>query len=295
MHMKQPKILDDDSLQGINLIFRIQDNVDSMSRTSRKIGAYITENPDALVQFTISQLANKIGVSTSSITRFCQSLGYSGYPQFKFYATQQSNQIILDNQDIDENDSLSAIKQKLLNHYTKNIEKAIQALTPQAMNQIITLVRKAQRIYFFSHGGSSASALIGQILFMQIGIPAFSFTELSMASMAASQMQRGDIAIGISSSGNAKTAVDALRIARSNGATTVGITGFSNTHLAYYSDLLLCYSLAVEDIRLMHVSRMCETAILGVIQNWILQKGLDADGDKRLQIAKNAFMSARYI
>ncbi len=293
--MKQPKILDDDSLQGINLIFRIQDNVDSMSRTSRKIGAYITENPDALVQFTISQLANKIGVSTSSITRFCQSLGYSGYPQFKFYATQQSNQIILDNQDIDENDSLSAIKQKLLNHYTKNIEKAIQALTPQAMNQIITLVRKAQRIYFFSHGGSSASALIGQILFMQIGIPAFSFTELSMASMAASQMQRGDIAIGISSSGNAKTAVDALRIARSNGATTVGITGFSNTHLAYYSDLLLCYSLAVEDIRLMHVSRMCETAILGVIQNWILQKGLDADGDKRLQIAKNAFMSARYI
>ena len=163
------------------------------------------------------------------------------------------------------------------------------------MNQIITLVRKAQRIYFFSHGGSSASALIGQILFMQIGIPAFSFTELSMASMAASQMQRGDIAIGISSSGNAKTAVDALRIARSNGATTVGITGFSNTHLAYYSDLLLCYSLAVEDIRLMHVSRMCETAILGVIQNWILQKGLDADGDKRLQIAKNAFMSARYI
>ena len=285
----------EDALQGTELIFQIQDSAESMPKTYRKIAAYILNDPDSLSRFTISQLAKKIGVCSSSITRFCQSLGYSGYPQFKFSVTQRNEQVLPDNHTMAEAGSLAAVKQKLLTNYTQSLEKTVQSLTPQLMDRVVALILKANRIYFFSHGGSSASAQLGQIMFMQIGIPAASFTEISLSAMAASQLKRGDIAIGISSSGNAKTPVDALQIAKSHGATTIGITGFSNTHLAYYSDILLCYNLSIEDIRLMHVGRICEAAVLGVIQNWLLKKSDVSETNSRLYIAKEAMMSARYI
>ena len=285
----------EEPLQGPELIFHIQDNLASMPKVYRKIANYVLENPDSITQLTITQLAQKVGTCSSSITRFFQSLGYSGYPQFKFSVAQQSEKALTNKFDIEASDSLAIVKQKLLAQYILNVERTMQSLNPQVIERVTNLIFQARRIYFFSHGGSSASALIGQILFMQIGIPASSFTEVSMVSMAASQLGRGDIAIGISSSGNAKTAVDALRIAKSYGATTVGITGFSNTHLAYFSDILLCYNLGVEDLRLMHVGRICETIVLGVIQNWLLKKSSTAETNRRLQIAKDAFMSARYI
>jgi len=66
--------------------FQIQNTFMSMSKTYQKIARYIIENPESVAQYTISQLAAKIGTCASSITRFCQSLGYNGYPQFKFAA-----------------------------------------------------------------------------------------------------------------------------------------------------------------------------------------------------------------
>lgn len=281
--------------QDTNPIFRIQDSNDSMPKTYRKIANYILENPDSPARFTISQLAKKMGVYPSSITRFCQFLGYSGYPQFKYSAAQRSDHLIQHISAIDDTDSLAEIKQKLLTNYNQGLEKVMQALTPQIMDQVVSLLLQSNRVYFFSHGGSSTSAQLGQILLMQIGIPTSSFTEISLAAMAAMQLKQGDVAIGISSSGNAKTPVDALQIARRKGATTIGISGFSNTHLAYYSDILLCYNLDVEDTRLMHVSRICETAVLGIIQNWLLKKLDTAKSSQDLQNAKQAFMSARYI
>ena len=289
---KQKKI--DESSRGSDFIFHIQSQMDSMPKSYKHIANFILQNTEGISNLTITQLAKKTGTCSSTITRFCQSLGYSGYPQFKFNITQRSI-ISMSNQEvIEKGDSLPDVIQKLLARYKYNIDETVNSLDLQTLERTVNLITKANKIYFFSHGGSGASATLGQILLMQIGIPASSYTEVSLASMAAAQLKRGDVAIGISSSGSAKTAVDALRVARNHNATTIGITGFSTSRISYYSDILLCYNLGIEDVRLMHIGRMCEAAILGIIQNAIVLKNYD-EMSKNLQTAKDAFMSARYV
>ena len=68
---------------------------------------------------------------------------------------------------MDEAGSLAAVKQKLLTNYTQSLEKTVQSLTPQLMDRVVALILKANRIYFFSHGGSRASA---QLLYGDIPV-----------------------------------------------------------------------------------------------------------------------------
>jgi len=173
------------------------------------------------------------------------------------------------------------------------LDETVSRLNGKMLERIADTIVAANRICFFGHGGSGTTAQVGQILFMQIGLPAVYFSEISTSAMAAAQLKKGDVAIGISSSGSAKTPVDALKIARAKTATTIGITGFGRSPLAYHSDLLLNYNQYVEDLRFMHISRICEISILGIIQNCILSRNF-VKMSNEMKNAKDAFMGARY-
>lgn len=278
--------------QGMNYILHIQSAFDSMPRSYQKIARFILQHPDSVSSASITQMAKKLGICTSTITRFSQSLGFSGYSHLKHAIGNASFLPLHEGEEILPHDSGTVIKQKLLPRYIQSIESVMEIVSPDKLDYIATVIPHASKVYFFSHGGSGVSAVMGQIMFMQIGLPAVAFTDISTANMAAAQMRSGDVAIGISSSGSAKTAIDALRIAQANKALTIGITGFAHTPMAAYSKVMFCYNISQENIRYMHLNRLCETTILGLLQNAILNKNY-ATMSHSLQTAKGAFMSAR--
>lgn len=44
---------------------------------------YIVEHPDEILEMSIQKLASQTHVSTTTILRFCHSLGLKGYSEFK--------------------------------------------------------------------------------------------------------------------------------------------------------------------------------------------------------------------
>lgn len=64
------------------LIGKINRNFNKMSKSQKKIAAYITDNYEKAVFMTAAALGSVIGVSESTVVRFAVSLGYSGYPEF---------------------------------------------------------------------------------------------------------------------------------------------------------------------------------------------------------------------
>ena len=196
-------------------------------------------------------------------------------------------------QSISIGDPPSVMIQKLLPLYQRCIEVTLQNLKPEILEEVARLIIKANRVCFFGQFGNGVSARMGEALFMQSGLPAVAYTDISTAMVAASQLKEHDVAFGISSSGRARTPVDALRIAKMAGAATVGITGFIESPLSEVSDIVICYNLAVEDIRLVHTDRLCESIILGVIQNCILSNHYDAVKNN-MKLSKDAFLSVRY-
>ncbi|MCC8189842.1 MAG: MurR/RpiR family transcriptional regulator [Planctomycetes bacterium] len=278
---------------GADLVFRLQTELDTLSAAERRIAEYFLSHPRKIAATTITTLAARLHLSTSTITRFCQKLGYAGFSQFKFNFENSGIAAMLAKGDLERDDSIQVIKEKLSALYQRSIEETLQRLTISELERAAELLAAADKVFFFGQFGNGVSATLGEALFLQLGVLAFAYTEHPLSSLAAAQLGPRDVAVGISSSGQARLPVDALRIARKQGATTIGITGFASSLLAGQSDLVLTFNLGVEDIRLVHIDRLCEAIILGVLQNCVIRKNYDLVKTS-IRVSRATMLSGRY-
>ncbi|GAA3085409.1 hypothetical protein GCM10020000_84860 [Streptomyces olivoverticillatus] len=54
-----------------------------LSPAQRRIAQYITDHPTEAAFLSITDLAERVGVSQPSVTRFATSLGFTGYPALR--------------------------------------------------------------------------------------------------------------------------------------------------------------------------------------------------------------------
>ena len=111
---------------------------------------------------------------------------------------------------------------------------------------IIEVYRKGKKVILFGNGGSAADAqhiaaeLVGKYYLERAPLPAIALTintssltaignDYSFAQVFAKQLEAlgeaGDVAIGISTSGNSENVLEALKAAKEKGLITIGFTG----------------------------------------------------------------------
>jgi D-sedoheptulose 7-phosphate isomerase len=139
------------------------------------------------------------------------------------------------------------------------LEACLPAMTA-ATNALISAYRAGHKALFFGNGGSAADAqhlaaeLVGRYLRERTPLPAVALSENTSAMTAISndygydqvfsrQLQAlsvpGDVAIGISTSGNSPNVVEALIRARNIGLYTIGLTGVSGGRMSDLVDTLI--------------------------------------------------------
>ena len=64
-------------------LVKLRSERDRMSAIERRIADYILDNAQLLRDYSSQQLANALGISQSSVVKFCQKLGFKGYPDLK--------------------------------------------------------------------------------------------------------------------------------------------------------------------------------------------------------------------
>ena len=193
---------------------------------------------------SITDLADECGVGESSIFRFCKSLSYKGYQEFKIALAhsiavdnevpQLTDQILMD-------DSIEEVSSKVLSTNISALNETYNLLDVLNISKAIDHLIEAERILFFGVGSSLITALEAKLKFMRIT----NKTECSMDShlqmMSAALMTERDVAVIISYSGSTKDSIEIARKAKERGATIISITRFVKSPLTSYSDLtLLC-------------------------------------------------------
>jgi len=147
------------------------------------------------------------------------------------------------------------VKQALL------LDANFRELVAQAAMQIVKSLRAGGKVLFFGNGGSAADAqhlaaeFTGRYLKERRAFPALALHGNSSAVTAigndygfdlvfARQMEalgkEGDVAMGISTSGNSRNVLRALEVARSKGIYTVALTGASGGAMKNVVDCMLC-------------------------------------------------------
>ena len=67
----------------MSALVKIRSERDRMSAIERRIADFVLDNAQLLRDYSSQQLANALGISQSSVVKFCQKLGFKGYPDLK--------------------------------------------------------------------------------------------------------------------------------------------------------------------------------------------------------------------
>jgi D-sedoheptulose 7-phosphate isomerase len=143
--------------------------------------------------------------------------------------------------------------------HSRLLEACLPAMT-LAADALIAAYRAGRKALFFGNGGSAADAqhlaaeFVGRYLLERSPLPALALHVNTSAVTAiandygyeqvfARQLQAlavtGDVAVGISTSGNSQSVTEALTVAREMGVFTIGLTGASGGRMRELVDVLI--------------------------------------------------------
>lgn len=250
---------------------RIRSKYDSFTKSQKKIAEYLSGNPNDVLTNSITALAKKIGTTSSSLTRFCQLLHYQGFTDLRFCMDKMVSSPFSHGSEVQLDDKTDAVRKKLLHMQVKAISDTLLLIDNKQVNQAAGAIRNARHVIVYADGGNGSTASYAYHAFLQLGISCNAFSDCHLAKIAEISLTDSDVAIGITFSGQAVTVIEVMEEAARRGAQTIGITAFSNSTLARMASIPLCYSINIgDDIRYLHIGRMCEISIIGLIQSVLI-------------------------
>jgi DNA-binding MurR/RpiR family transcriptional regulator len=190
---------------------------------------------------SLRQIADDAGVSEAMVVKITKKLGFAGYRDFRAAVSQYNRQPTAEmHQELSVDDTSQEIVQKVFRTSINALEETLSILDMEAFDRAADLIHRAKQRDFYGVGGSAQIARDVSHKFLRIGVRASVFDDSHMMLMSASLLIDGDIAIGFSHSGNTTAVIDAIQLARRNGARTIAITNYNSSPLAQAADVVLC-------------------------------------------------------
>lgn len=217
---------------------------DSLTKTEKKIAKTILANPHLLNQASLSEIALDLDVGEATFIRFCRTLGFKGFTDFKLdlaieLATQDKRETTLLETEILPEDSAQNIGLKLQSTINNVISETMNLLDFDELEKVVLAFKQAKRIFLFGVGSSGITAEDAKNKFMRIGLQVDAVMNNHFMYMQAALMKRGDVVLGISHSGYSQETTHALNIARKAGATTIALTHNLRSPITREADLVL--------------------------------------------------------
>lgn len=213
-----------------------------MSESEKRIADYIlAQNGDS--DNSINELAAATHSSVTTVVRFCKTLGFKGYTEFKFFMRKSILTPMGVSVKIGANDTAGVIKQKVAEFAKNAISHSIDNTDNDQLDQAITALTKAKQVIVCGSGSAYGIATIAVNAFMNLGIPSYAISESLEQIRTVSFADENTVVIGITNCGYIKNVVDAMMVAKKKGATTICVTGRADSLVTKYADIMLCTTL----------------------------------------------------
>jgi len=211
----------------------IRAGLESYSSKERHVASFILEHPGDAVNPSIEELAEKIGVSESTLFRFVRKLGYGGYQQFRIaLATEtlapRDTWYESPEAGVDEKSAIAVVFRTSI----KALEATLAALEPALLEGVASKIAAASRILLLGLGGSNCVAQDAWHKFVRTGITCEAPVDFHMQLMAASQARPDSVVMLFSHTGSNTDALALAEEARQTGATLVVVTSQPKSPLA---------------------------------------------------------------
>lgn len=215
---------------------------DDLQPALQRIADLILASPERVAGMTITELAREAECSEATVVRFAREVGHRGYRDLRVqihreaWADQHRPPLSGESGDIDRDDDLATITQKIANADARAVHDTVRGLDLAVLGRAAEQVVSAGRVMVFGVGASGLAAMDTQQKLFRIGLPAIVHTEAHSGLSAAGLLDAGDLALVLSHSGRTVEAVEVARVAHDSGARVIAITGSVASPLAREAD-----------------------------------------------------------
>ena len=273
---------------------KIRSRLDLWSAKERKVASYILENPRDAVDPSIEELAERIGVSESTLFRFVRKLGYAGYQQFRIALATEAispRDTWYDSPDaaVDEKSAASVVFRTSIGA----LESTLAGLDPSLLDRAADALTKARRVPILGIGGSNAVAQDAWHKLIRTGLPCEAPVDFHMQLMLASQSGPGSVVILFSHTGSNTDALALADEAKLSGAALLVVTSQPRSPLSRRADfVIVSRSSGARLVSEAWSARIAQLAIIDTLYVLVMEK-LGDSGESHLEAMRRAIARRR--
>lgn len=206
-----------------------------------KVAGDILARKDIDESMPLRDVATGSGVSEAMVVKVAKKLGFAGFREFRqgLVDYYRSDTAAL-HAEIATDDTSGEIVQKVFRTAMQALEETFAILDLAAFDRAADYLHRARQRDFYGLGGSAQIARDVSHKFLRIGIRASVFDDAHMMMMSAALLGPDDVAIAFSHSGSTSAVIDAVELARRNGARTIAVTNYPDSPVAQLVDVVLC-------------------------------------------------------
>lgn len=204
------------------------EQIQSLNELEKGIYEFIIQNKSKVQYMRIRELASETHVSTSTILRFCNKMGCSGYSEFKImlkhYYNQQKNETELP---YDVTEIMDFLKKTATDDFEEQLD------------HLVEIISESSNIFFVGSGMSGIVAKYGARYFSSIGKFCLYIDEPHYPTE--SKMLKNALAIILSVSGESQDTISHLQRFKERKCNVLSITNSKNCTVAKMSDYNIAY------------------------------------------------------
>ncbi len=208
----------------------------SLQPSERRVADLIVDDPDAVIELTAQQIADRVGVGRSTVVRACQTFGYRGYPQLRVALAAERGRRAAP--PVAQDGALGGIR-SAIDRIADDLRAATSLLDADGVDTAVEAVVGARRLLVVASGLSAPVASDLAMRLTAVGRPAETLGDPIGQQIAARHLSTDDVCIVISGSGANEASLRAAAAARAAGARVIAVTSFVASPLTERADLSL--------------------------------------------------------
>lgn len=257
----------------VSLRTRISQLAPTLPPSMRRVAEAILSHPDTAANLTITELARECDTSETSVVRFCQAVGVSGYSELRLELALETGRETAARpegekwgDDIAEGDSLHDVVEKIRWTERLAIEETLGAVDYGQLDAVVRAIDGAQRIVCFGIGASYLAALDLAQKLRRIGRNVLAFSDVHEAMTNVALFSPGDVLFAMSHSGQTLEPRHLIDAAAAHGATTIALTNHAQSPAALAADHCLVTAVRESTFRSgAMASRVSQLALIDVV------------------------------
>ncbi len=221
-------------------LIRLRGVYPSLKTALQKVANLILRQPEMAIYASVNEVAAAAQVSEATVMRFCRTLGFKGFQDFKIALARE---LVTPSQRIPEavgpGDDPAVLVRKIFKDNISALEETLEVLDLRQLQQAAQFFLNCRRLAIIGVSGSGPVAQYAGLRLTPLGLDVHYFTEVYEMLTYAALLTGEDVLLAISHSGSARETLDTARVAKDNGARVIAITSNSLAPLTRMADLVL--------------------------------------------------------